>query len=133
MKLATVALLAVVCGGCASPTTSPAGSGGIELPTYGPGDSYPAALATGTVERKGPCVLLHDTTDHLLIWPSGTAASLDSGALVVTSPAGPTLHEHQQVAVGGGEYSEADFPRPISGLADACRGMLFWLAAPAWN
>ncbi len=117
----------------------PAGAGGapasgtIELPTYGPGDAYPAALATGTIELQGSCVVLHDTTDHLLIWPSGTAASLDEGALIITSPAGPTLREHQKVSVGGGEYSQADFPRAIAGIPDACQGYLLWLAAPAWS
>jgi len=133
MKIATVALLAAVFGGCESVTTTPAPSSTIGLPTYGPGDAYPAALVTGTVERKGPCVVLLETTDRLLIWPPGTAASLENGALVVTSPAGPTLHEHQQVSIGGGEYRETDFPRPISGLADACRGYILWLADPAWN
>lgn len=133
MKLATAVVIAMVLGGCASPPSVPPASGAIELPTYGPGDAYPSALATGTIERQGSCVLLHDTTDHLLIWPAGTSASLDGGGLVITSSAGPTLHEHQKVSVGGGEYTPADFPRSIAGLADACRAFPLWLAAPAWS
>ena len=119
--------------GCGVSPTTPVAINALEVPTYEPGDAYPAALATGTLERQGPCVVLHDTSDYLLIWPSGTAAFLDNGQLVITSPAGPTLREHQQVSVGGGEYSEATFGRPISDLPAACRNYLFWLAAPDWR
>jgi hypothetical protein len=133
VRIATLGLMATTLGGCASVATSPPASSGIDLPTYGSGDAYPAALATGTVERSGPCVVLRGTTDHLLIWPAGTVASVDNREMVITSPAGPTLHEHQQVSIGGGEYREADFPRSTSAVPDACRGYLFWLADPGWK
>jgi hypothetical protein len=143
MRRTTLGLVFVVVGGCGSSgtapaagrasqpaATAPAASSAIELPTYGPGDAYPDALAAGTLERQGSCVLLRGSVDYELIWPSGTIAQLDGSGLVVTEPAGTVFHEHEQVSMGGGEYAEADFPRPIAGLAEACRGHLFWLAAP---
>lgn len=75
-------------------STSPPASlsaAGMRLPTYGPGDAYPAALATGTLELRGGRVVLHDTTDYVLIWPAGTTALLDEGGLVVTEPTSPAL------------------------------------------
>lgn len=142
---AGVVILAAACG-TSGPTTSIGGGpglfpgsisvppglspAGIELPTYGPGDAYPDALATGTLERRGGCVVLHGTTDHLLIWPAGTTAWLDEAGLVVVEPTGPALREHQLISVGGGEYAEADFPRPITGLDGACQSYPLWLAAP---
>ncbi len=152
MRRAAWAFAAIVVGACSTngPTQSPGGGtgsfpastsappslspAGIELPTYGLGNDYPAALATGTLERRESCVVLHVTIDvtidWLLIWPTDTTASLDEGSLVITEPVGPALHEHQQISVGGGDYTEADFPRPITGLVDACRSYRLWLAAP---
>jgi len=147
LKRAAWAVVAILVGACSTSgaTTSIGGTGsplrstsappsltpaGIQLPTYGPGNAYPGALATGTLERRKACVVLHDTIDWLLIWPTGTTAWLDEGGLVVIEPSGPPLHEHQQISVGGGDYTEADFPRPITGLVDACRSYRLWLAAP---
>jgi hypothetical protein len=139
MKSAKVASIVMVVAACASPVSSPLptmppATAGMVLPTYEPGGgAYPAALATGTIEIKGSCVVLRDTMDHVLIWPSGTSAHMEGGSIVVASPAGPTLREHQQVSVGGGEFTVANFPRSITGLNDECRDMSLWLAAPGWT
>ena len=124
---------AVVATGCASASPSPGATpavGAVLLPTYAAGNAYPSALAQGTLERKGPCIVLRDGQDYLLIWPPGTTATVGEAGFIVTEVGGQAFGEHQRVSFGGGEYTEADFPRPITGLPPGCRSSLFWLVDP---
>lgn len=133
--LAVAAVLAAGCtsaspGPGASPAASLSAGNAIQLPTYAAGDAYPAALARGTLERQGPCIVLRDGQDHLLIWPPGTTATLGQAGVIVTEVGGQAFGEHQRVSFGGGEYTEANFPRRITGLPAGCRGSLLWLVDP---
>jgi hypothetical protein len=135
--LAVVAIVALQLGGQAS---RPADMRVIELPTYRPMNSYPAALLEGRLERDEDCVYAADVylgTRSLVIWPKGTTlrvyegeagAIVDGGGRIIASIG-------EVVRLGGGSFGDEqlDFLRTLlaTDIPDECVGGPYWLAASA--
>jgi hypothetical protein len=114
---------------CAGPGASSTPS--FEVPTYADVGAAPAALITGTLERDGACVTVRGPSGpRVLVWPPGTTARLDTAGVIVTEVDGSQYREHGLYAFSGGEYTVADFPQAIAGLANGCRSSQLWYVGP---
>jgi hypothetical protein len=127
------------CGGHASSETE-AGSEpqGVFFPRLTEhSDTWPAALASGTLAEKEGCVILVPG-DMLLIWPhEANVERTGSGALRITVGGDLVGQTGDDVQLGGGLLGEAksavDQAERLIGepIPDRCRaGGGYWLTAP---
>lgn len=124
----TAVLLAVAIG------CNPADSGGSSepvksdsyyLPRHASLSSVPIGLSEGTIQLRGQCLYLGS---NLLIWPEHYRIGNVMGRDVVVGDAW-TIEPGDAIAIGGGEYAEADqLPSPIIGEPPPCSGPYGWVS-----
>ena len=133
------ALAPSACGGHAgSVTRSGSEAQGVFFPKLTEhSDSWPAALASGTLAEKDGCVFLVPG-DMLLIWPhEASVERTGSGALRITVEGDLVGQTGDEVQLGGGLLGESkgavDQAERLIGepIPDRCRaGGGYWLTAP---
>jgi len=123
-------VLALALAAAACVAGSPAMLDGVTILRYGLLNGSPAALITGTIDFRDGCVFIDANGEgQVVIWPSSTTLQ-HAGEEVVVVAQGLTLHDRDVVKLGGGQYSDVQFVRGLTGsIPDVCLADLYWLAS----
>ena len=137
-RVAPVAVLAVLLGGCAPSDIAPSLDAADRLVaprhTLTGADGVPAGDLTATLDLRNGCLVLvtSDGNVNLALWPPSSRIQSVDGALTVLD-AGAPAHLGDPVHVGGGQYGleQGEFVEGLIGTAvdPACDVDGFWLVS----